>query len=135
MLNFLTFSLLFSLSTIFFAFSQNALHVKSVWSGVNSVLLQEAVVVPSLNEDALEGIAPCFEPTFLQSFLEDYLSRNLTSVLSRSQWNLACLYSSFQQDDSYPQGVKLTFKAVYYSGYSYTKSKDFLIKKGAMYGA
>jgi hypothetical protein len=134
MLNYLTFSLLFALSTVFFNFSGNVLHVKSVWSGINATLVQDAVLIPSLKDDSLEAMAPCFDTELLESLVLGSLKDNLAPYLNEASWSVSFLYSAYQVDESYPQAVDLSFEANYYGAYTYHGAKSFTLKKGASYG-
>ena len=134
MLNYLIFSLLFALSTVFFNFSTSLLHVKTVWSGINSTLVQDAVLVPSLKDDGFEAIAPCFDVDLLQSLVRGSLKDNLAPYLGEGSWSLSFLFSAYQSEEAYPQAVTMSFAADYYGAYTYHGKKNFILKKGVSYG-
>jgi hypothetical protein len=110
------------------------LHVKAVWSGINTTLVQDAVVVPGLEDAALAGIAPCFDPDLLQELITATLKDNLAPYLDETRWNTEFLFSLFQSGEAYPQQAEIHFHASYYGTYRYEGTKKFQVRKGSTYG-
>lgn len=133
MMNFLVWSTVFVLATSIFSFSRSYGHIKRVFQGLSTTLIQEGVILPEL-VGAPEGAGPCFDEKYLPKLIDNYLRSNLAGYFGDNQWHGSVEFSAYEMGHALPQVAKVTLAASFMAVYRYEDSKTFTIQKGNLYG-